>query len=491
MAIFDRDVGRVVVRVVYTGPPGVGKSTNVRTLANSLRARRHGEMLSPGSSGGASTEFFDWLEIDGGLVLGHPIHCQLLTTPGAYAFGKRRRLLIESADAIVLVLEASLQGMIDGRAFLEAHSLRGSTKPLVVQLNKQDTADAMDQGEVRLRLELDESVPIIAARAADGTGVRETVVLAMRNAAVVAQTAMLAKGGIEAISAPAETADALHERLKPLGESIPAPRLPDVPLPSPEIPAGGIWPSTTGRDIVRRALAGGVCVQRHDLAGQHGLADGSGASDTIILQAGSYCLKTSQRRHFSTFEAARDALVRTARLKRMLGELLPGDTVLCLASDGDNGTWLWTISPWLSTLRSRMLQADDDEDAAIDALRHFAAAAVDAMLLASRQSLILDLHPSNFALDGKRVVYVDDDVGIGANHPALGYALIQRIEECAHAPRRVEAYLDALERGITSRLHREDIEKLGLPRALEDVVIRVPSARESVDRLRTIVGAKT
>ncbi|WP_394831293.1 GTPase domain-containing protein [Pendulispora rubella] len=490
MAIFDRDVGRVVVRVVYTGPPGAGKSTNVRMLADSLRARRHGEMISPGSND-AGTEFFDWLEIDGGLVLGHPIHCQLVTTPGASALGKRRQLVIESADALVLVLEASVQGVAEGRAFLEKHSLRGSGTPLVVQMNEHDSEGTLDLGEVRLRLELDESVSIVAARAREGMGVRETVVLAMRHAAVLAQSAVLARGGIEGISATAETAAMLHGRLQGLGESIPPPRPPDVPLPSPEVGVGGIWPSTTGRDIVRRALAAGVCVQRHDLVGQHGLADGSGASDTIILQAGSYCLKTSPRRRFPTLEAARDALVRSARLKRMLGKLLPEDTVLCLAPDADDGAWLWTVAPWLSTLRSRMLRGDEDEEAALGALRDFATAAVDSMLLASRYQVILDVHPSNFAFDGKHIVYVDDDVTIGANHPALGYALIQRIEESARAPRRIQAYLDALEREMASRLHREDIEKLGLPRALEDVVIRVPSARESVERLRAIVGAKT
>jgi hypothetical protein len=52
--------------------------------------------------------------------------------------------------------------------------------PLVVQANKQDVARALPPDRLKKRLKLAADVPVVAASAAHGKGVQETLALAMR-----------------------------------------------------------------------------------------------------------------------------------------------------------------------------------------------------------------------------------------------------------------------------------------------------------------------
>ena len=52
--------------------------------------------------------------------------------------------------------------------------------PLVVQANKQDVEGALSPDKLRKRLKLDDAVPVISATAANGGGVKETLMTAIR-----------------------------------------------------------------------------------------------------------------------------------------------------------------------------------------------------------------------------------------------------------------------------------------------------------------------
>ena len=271
------------------------------------------------------------------------------------------------------------------------------------------------------------------------------------------------------------------------GEAAPVPL-----LPAPDLPAGFVWPAASGREILQ-CVPREEAVRRDDLVGRQGLDDGSGTSDVLLVQAGAWCLKTSSRRRFADLEEGRTALLALVRRKLLLGPLLPRSTVLALVpgSDGEDegGARLWTVCPWISTLRRQMgLAVERGDTAALaSALAAFATAAVEAMALAARQGVQLDIHPSNFALTPDGLCYVDDDIGRSANLPAIAHALLRRVEEYAAWEVAVDIYLSALEEALAVRLNAGEARALGLAEALDQAPVRSPEAEAARQRLRRAV----
>jgi hypothetical protein len=258
------------------------------------------------------------------------------------------------------------------------------------------------------------------------------------------------------------------------------PRPPRPPLPTADVASGFVWPSTTGRDVLRRVPIA-AAAWRADLAGAHGVAEGSGRSDTLIYEAGIWCLKTSERRKYKDVDEARNALVQLARRKIQLGPMLPQGTALSLEKDDDGALWLWTVTPWLTTLRGAMTHAADhrDESRLGDALTVFAEMAVQCATYAARQGIVLDVHPSNFASLADRVYYLDDDITVGSRLPAFGHAVLRRVDEYADHPSALSSYLGALSAFVISRLTREDVLELELVPTVSDTLVHSSAAQEA------------
>ena len=85
-----------------SGKPGnAGKTTNLFEMCQFFTSRRRSELFSPESRDGR-TMWFDWLQIDGGLVAGHGLRCQIVTVPGQLVLRRRRSALLRAADVVVL-----------------------------------------------------------------------------------------------------------------------------------------------------------------------------------------------------------------------------------------------------------------------------------------------------------------------------------------------------------------------------------------------------
>ncbi|MBX7221477.1 MAG: hypothetical protein K1Y36_16120 [Blastocatellia bacterium] len=262
------------------------------------------------------------------------------------------------------------------------------------------------------------------------------------------------------------------------------------PLPNSNVPSGFIWPVVTGRELLREIEIANI-ISRSDLVGKQGRLEGSGTTDLLLYQAGSWCLKTSARRFFGDLDEGRLRLIDLARRKSRLGPLLPEKTVLCLQNDPAGGGWLWTITPWFQTLRGQMALAEAQDQPLLlaEALEIFARAVVRSLLLTARQEVVLDVHPSNFALGWDQVTYwyLDDDIGSGSKIPTIGYAILKRVEEYQRFPAAVETYVDALEQSLLLRLTQEDIEKLDFRASLEQVILRKPEVHQVQQRLLRIL----
>ena len=196
MPVFDSAADRIVVHVVYDGPAFAGKTTNLERLCSFFTEHRRSDLYTT-QNAGERTVYLDWLQLEGGVVAGRKLRCQMITVPGQTVLARRRWHLLKRADVVVFVVEATRKGLEDARPMFEMVSSYcrelARDLPLVVQANKIDLPGALDAASVAqaLGLEADRVVP---AQANVGQGVRETAVIAIRAAANVVQRRVLAEG---------------------------------------------------------------------------------------------------------------------------------------------------------------------------------------------------------------------------------------------------------------------------------------------------------
>lgn len=180
MPVVDRRSKSIVLRIVYDGPPEAGKATNLRQLCTPLALRQRGALTDPADPD--RTPLFDWLDVTDGWAGGHRVRCQLAAVPGQIELARRRRHLLDSADAVVFVADARPGAAPETSAALRslARGLTSRDVPLLLQANKQDLSGAQLPEPLRDALGLGARVPVIGAEAAVGRGVLETFQLAAR-----------------------------------------------------------------------------------------------------------------------------------------------------------------------------------------------------------------------------------------------------------------------------------------------------------------------
>lgn len=543
MPAFDRSSQKIVVRIVYDGAAHAGKTTNLRQLASHFTERRRSQIFVPSEIDGRTLYFdfmhldgglvagqplrCQFVTVPGQRTLAGR-RKQILQSADAVVFVCSSAARSQNRNRVMLdTLRWSLRAV--GRQDV----------PVIVQANKQDLRTALTPEAVREALGLAREVPVVGATAHTGGGVRETSVLAIRAAAQQVELLLLERGfddvlgraessaelltRLEQIHADHPTPEELQEELMETDEDGPAPTAarplseapsaiepaaaagpaltaslatsalpstlppvslaapsappPEPPRPNENVPTGCVWPSTTGRQVLR-TLASEVWRWRRDLSGKRGQEDGSGSPDALVYEVGTYCAKTSGRRRFDNGDEARAALLTLARRKIQLGDLLPPATVIAAQQDSE-ASWLWTLAPWLTTLRTVMNDAERSVDLPrlTGALRAFAAAAGRAVSLAAHQRLLLDVHPSNFAAVGSELYYLDDDIAQGDSLPQLGHALLQRVEEYAPHAAVIASYLTAVEQALTAAATSKQLEQLGVLDALEQAHTHSPQAQ--------------
>ncbi|MDY6992606.1 MAG: hypothetical protein SVR94_08390 [Pseudomonadota bacterium] len=196
MAIIDTKRDVVVVRIVYDGPPLSGKTTSIHALAEILGKQQN--IFSP-DNGLEKTLYFDWLEYVGGFFKGYGISCQIITVPGQLSFEDRRHFLLQSADAVIFVLDAhvneqniALTYFQDLQKILAPCSEDAAIK-VVIQANKQDQKQVLPSEQLKDNFK---NHKIIESTATLGQGVREAFVVAVRFA-VERTEELMAKGKLQ------------------------------------------------------------------------------------------------------------------------------------------------------------------------------------------------------------------------------------------------------------------------------------------------------
>jgi signal recognition particle receptor subunit beta len=222
VAVYDPESKKLVVRVVYDGPGMAGKTTNLQQICTFFTLQKRSELYS-GRTAAERTLCLDWLQLDGGLVRGHDLRCHLLTVPGQAVLSRRRQMLLTLADVAVFVVDSSEPGLKQAlsmwRSLLACTGGPGAV-PLVIQANKQDQPGALTPVQIREQFNVDASVPVVPANASSGQGVRETIVLAIRAAALLLQD-KLSSAGVNEIEGTYESGQELERRILEMERSNP------------------------------------------------------------------------------------------------------------------------------------------------------------------------------------------------------------------------------------------------------------------------------
>jgi signal recognition particle receptor subunit beta len=519
VAVYEPESNKLVVRVVYDGPGMAGKTTNLQQICNFFAPQRRSELYT-GTTAAARTLCLDWMHLDGGLVRGHDLRCHLLTVPGQSVLSRRRQMLLSMADTVVFVLESTEAGLADAlpmwRSLLAWTGGPEQGVPIVIQANKQDLPGAIGTAELRQRWQLDASIPITTAEAANGNGVRETVVLAIRAAAVQLQE-VLATTNVSDLKGAYETGQELEKRILaaergggpppeprrtpsvPVGMSE-SPRPPsdaepiidsstwtgEITLPGVDVPSGLVWPALEGRKTLRRVPF--LEATRHELAPPSSIERGY-RSDAIVYEAGIWCLRTSLRRRFKSAEQAREELVRLAHRKLNLGTLCVPRTVLVAQRStdprGEDTYWLWTISLWLSSLSSQLDYAvkNADEGTLSDALSQYARLVVRGLRMCLDSNVVLNLHPRNFGMLYDEGFYLDDDLQTGGQIPLAGRSILRRFDEYSTFPGALRVYSEVLLHELDAQLRPGELEQLDLPHAVDKAIVTTDSGKRAKDQL--------
>lgn len=308
------------MRIVYDGAPEAGKTTNVAWLTGQVGLLRRGSVESPGTSG-RRTEYFDWLDFAGGYVDGRRVRCQLLSVPGQPQLLRRRRYLLESADAAVHVVDSRPEQLTKTRDNLARSrkllaALGGSVEAgFVVQANKQDLPGALSIEALARELSLPADVAIVPAIARSGEGVMSTLMLAARLAtdrvrALLAGTRAFDQQTLQ--QSPGELYRALQglEPERPVKDSASGGLLPA----SLDGVAHDVFPPVKGRGLLSRADVESAAVVEQACAWA--------PPDAVELTtAAGYRLHSADRWRFDDAEAARRQLLELVRRQRAWAEL--------------------------------------------------------------------------------------------------------------------------------------------------------------------------
>ncbi|HEX4337295.1 MAG TPA: GTPase domain-containing protein [Polyangiaceae bacterium] len=361
MATIDDTRGTLVIRIVYDGPALSGKTTSLGALARGVNST----VECPDHTDGR-TLFFDWVEYVGGLFEGRQIRCQIVSVPGQIELGRRRKMLLEAADAIVLVLDTREHEWQFGLGWLKdvLPFARAKTPPVgvVLQANKRDAPDAVPKEELRQALLPMGPVPLVESSAASGDGIREAFVLAVR-VALDRVRALAAAGQLEVGRPAEETPDALLARMHEMetDQDFGEPRVMRVVeemlgveaepwhragtvavsasgdaveerpfIPDPMMPGGMIWPPVDGRALL------------HDVASleirpaRTSRADWLGAGSGFRFHSFGGAL-------YADPHVARNELIEWARLHAANSQYLSAGRAVILADAGAGRLRLWQL----------------------------------------------------------------------------------------------------------------------------------------------------
>jgi hypothetical protein len=147
MAFTNFDTKEINCKVVYFGPRGSGKTSNLRSIYQNTSAEvRSGLLELEGGEG--HTQFFDFLPISIGHVKDFHLKLHLFTLPTNAIYESVSSVILKGIDGYVFVADSRVEAMADNidalaetRRMLSSEGHNMTEMPRMFQYNKRDLGD--------------------------------------------------------------------------------------------------------------------------------------------------------------------------------------------------------------------------------------------------------------------------------------------------------------------------------------------------------------
>jgi len=180
MAFTNFDTKEINCKVIYFGPPGSGKTANLRSIYASTSSEVRSGMLELSDPGG-STQFFDFLPISLGHFRDFHLKLHLFTIPTNSLYESVSSVILKGVDGYVFVADSRVESLADNleallvaRRMLTDEGYNVAELPRVIQYNKRDLPEAVPTDVLRGELNSVGS-PEIEAVAVKSVGTMETL----------------------------------------------------------------------------------------------------------------------------------------------------------------------------------------------------------------------------------------------------------------------------------------------------------------------------
>lgn len=188
MASIHPKTGEIQVKIVYYGPGGSGKTTNMEYIDRHFARHITNKMISIKTKG-ERTLFFDYLPFKIGNIRGYDIKLQVYSTPGQRQYNSIRKIVLKGVDGIVFVADSlperrrhnidAFNNLVEN---MDAYGRRIRDVPIVFQYNKRDLIHLPLLTKDTLNNDLNKKLKTynILASALNGINVGETLKLVTR-----------------------------------------------------------------------------------------------------------------------------------------------------------------------------------------------------------------------------------------------------------------------------------------------------------------------
>ena len=180
MSFLNYSTREINFKVVYYGPGLSGKTTNIKTIYEKVKADNKGKLVSLATET-ERTLFFDFFPLDLGTIKGYKVKFHLYTVPGQIYYSSSRKLIMKGVDGIVFVadsqrerFEANIESLQDMMDNLKEYNIDFEALPYVLQLNKRDLPNITPANELIKTLRK-KNEPVVEAMALKGDGVVDTL----------------------------------------------------------------------------------------------------------------------------------------------------------------------------------------------------------------------------------------------------------------------------------------------------------------------------
>ena len=168
------------LKIVYYGPALSGKTTNLEQIHKSVNPSRRSELISLNTHKDR-TLYFDFLQLELGIIAGLTPQMHLYTVPGQSYYEASRKVVLRGADGVVFVADSApnrlsynLKSWQQLKTHLHSFGISMNTFPVVIQFNKQDLPNAITTA-VLCNLLRTGNYPTYPASAIEGKGVFDTL----------------------------------------------------------------------------------------------------------------------------------------------------------------------------------------------------------------------------------------------------------------------------------------------------------------------------